>query len=52
MHALPKFLLLLSWPLYSGGYLLAEKPGKLTLIYRVNEENFEISGFEKITPIT
>ena len=50
MHSIPKFLLFLSWLLYSGVHVLAEMPGKLTLIYRVNKENIEISGFEKNNP--
>ena len=50
MHSLPKFLLFLSWFLIPGLNLLAEEPGKLTLIYRVNKENIEISGFEKNSP--
>ncbi len=29
---------------------MAEEPGKLTLIYRVNKENIEISGFENNNP--
>ena len=50
MHTFPKLLLFLSWLLYSEGYLLAEGPGKLTLLYRVNKEKIEISGFEKNSP--
>ena len=50
MHSLPKFFLFIFWFLCSGVGLLAEEPGKLTLIYRVDKENFEISGFEKNNP--
>ncbi len=50
MHSLPKILLFFSWLLYSGVNLFAEEPGKLTLIYRVDKENFEISGFENNNP--
>ncbi len=50
MYPLPKFILFFSWLLYSGVNLFAEEPGKLTLIYRVDKENIEISGFEKNNP--
>lgn len=50
MHSLPKILLFLSWLLYSEVDLFAEEPGKLTLIYQVDKENFEISGFENNNP--
>ena len=50
MHSLPKFFLFIFWFLCSGVGLLAEEPGKLTLIYRVDKENFEISGFDKSNP--
>ena len=50
MHAVHKFLLIFGLFLFSIGCLGAEGPGKLTLIYRVNKENFEISGFENKNP--
>ena len=50
MHSLPKFFLFLSCLLCSGVYLFAEKPGKLALIYRVDNENIEITGFENKIP--
>ncbi len=50
MHTILKNKLILACFLLSGVYLLAEVPGKLTLIYRVNKENYEISGFENKNP--
>ena len=50
VHTYPKLLLFLSWFLLPGLDLLAEGPGELTLIYQVNKEKIEISGFEKNSP--